>query len=101
MNPLSRVAGRAVDRALGLPPTAAPYVVRRDVPVTMPDGVVLLGDHYRPAGHDRPLPVVVIRSPYDRGGASFLFARRWRARASRCSSRARAGRSAPAAFRPF
>ncbi len=74
MNPLSRIAGRAVDRALGLPATAAPYVVRRDVAVPMPDGVVLLGDHYRPAGHDRPLPVVLIRSPYGRGGASILFA---------------------------
>jgi uncharacterized protein len=74
MNPLSRIAGRAVDRALGLPATAAPYVVRRDVPVAMPDGVVLLGDHYRPAGHDRPLPVVLTRSPYGRGGAAILFA---------------------------
>jgi uncharacterized protein len=74
MNPLSRIAGRAIDRALGLPATAAPYVVRRDVPVAMPDGVVLLGDHYRPAGHDRPLPVVLTRSPYGRGGAAFLFA---------------------------
>jgi len=34
----------------------------------MPDGVVLLGDHYRPAGDDRPLPVVLIRSPYGRAG---------------------------------
>ena len=74
MNPLSRAAGRAVDRALGLPAPAVPYVLRRDVPVAMPDGVVLLGDHYRPAGHDRPLPVVLIRSPYGRGGASILFA---------------------------
>jgi putative CocE/NonD family hydrolase len=74
MNPLSRAAGRAVDRALGLPATAVPYVVRRDVSVAMPDGVVLLGDHYRPAGPDRPLPVVLIRSPYGRGGASILFA---------------------------
>ena len=98
MNPLSRVAGLAVDRALGLPATAAPYVVRRDVAVPMPDGVVLLGDHYRPAGHDRPLPVVLIRSPYGRAGvAGSCSRRRWRAGASRCSSRARAGRSAPAA----
>ena len=74
MNPLSRAAGRAVDRALGLPAPAVPYAVRRDVPVAMPDGVVLLGDHYRPAGPDRPLPVVLIRSPYGRGGASILFA---------------------------
>ena len=75
MNPLSRIAGRAADRALGLPSAAAPYVVRPDVAVPMPDGVVLLGDHYRPAGHDRPLPVVLIRSPYGRAGLSgFLFA---------------------------
>src|SRR6516162_10621452 len=75
MNPLSRTAGRAIDRALGLPAAAASYVVRRDVAVAMPDGVVLLGDHYRPAGPDRPLPVVLIRSPYGRaGGAGILWA---------------------------
>ena len=49
MNPLSRIAGLAVDRALGLPGPAEPYLVRPDVAVPMPDGVVLLGDHYRPA----------------------------------------------------
>src|SRR5690349_256120 len=74
MNPLSRIAGQAADRALGLPATAAPYVVRRNVPVPMPDGVALLGDHYRPTGHDRPLPVVLLRTPYGRRGAAFLFA---------------------------
>src|SRR6266566_2647329 len=74
MNPLPRIAGRAADRALGLPTPAVPYVVRRDVRVAMPDGVVLLGDHYRPAGQDRQLPVVLIRTPYGRGGAAFLFA---------------------------
>ena len=74
MNPLSRITGKAVDRALGFAAPAVPYVLRRDVPVPMPDGVVLLGDHYRPAGPDRPLPVVLIRSPYGRGGASILFA---------------------------
>jgi predicted acyl esterase len=71
MNPLSRLAVLAVDRALGLPDAAAPYVVRADVAVPMPDGVALLGDHYRPAGAagaDRPLPVVLIRSPYGRAG---------------------------------
>ena len=74
MNPLSRIAGRAVDRAMGLPGAAVPYVVRRDVPVAMADGVVLFGDHYRPAGPDGPLPVVLIRSPYGRAGAgAFLF----------------------------
>ena len=75
MNPLSRIAGRAVDRLIGLPDKAEPYVLRRDVAVPMPDGVALLGDHYRPAGRDRPRPVVLIRSPYGRAGlAAALFA---------------------------
>jgi len=43
MNPLSRIAGVAVDRALGLPSAAVPYVVRPDIAVPMPDGVALLG----------------------------------------------------------
>ena len=67
MNPLSRVAGLAVDRAIGLPGRGRPYVLRRDVGVPMPDGVVLLGDHYRPAG-TTPMPVVLVRSPYGRAG---------------------------------
>jgi predicted acyl esterase len=77
MNPLSRVAARVaaevVDRAIGLPPAAVPYVVRRDVAVPMPDGVVLLADHYRPAGAGGPLPVVLIRSPYGRGSMAALL----------------------------
>ena len=68
MNPLSGIAGMAVDRVLGLQLAAVRYVVRPDVAVAMPDGVVLLGDHYRPTGDDRPLPVVLIRSPYGRAG---------------------------------
>jgi putative CocE/NonD family hydrolase len=72
---LSDIAGRAADRALGLPGSAVPFAVRRDVPVPMPDGVALLGDHYWPAELDRPLPVVLIRSPYGRAGfAGLLFA---------------------------
>jgi putative CocE/NonD family hydrolase len=68
MNPLSGVAGMAVDRMLGLGPAAVRYELRRDVAAEMPDGVVLLGDHYRPAGDDRPRAVVLIRSPYGRAG---------------------------------
>ena len=75
MNPLSRIAGMVVDRVLGFPPAGTPYVVQPDVAVAMPNGVVLLGDHYRPAGTDRPLAVVLIRSPYGRAGlAAVLFA---------------------------
>ncbi len=53
MNPLTRIAGQATDRMFGLGPEAVPYVVRRDVAVPMPDGVALVGDHYRPAGARR------------------------------------------------
>jgi uncharacterized protein len=75
MNPLSRLAGPAIDRVMGLPPAATPYLVRPDIGAPMPDGVVLLGDHYRPGGPDRPLPVVLVRSPYGRAGlAALLFA---------------------------
>jgi uncharacterized protein len=75
MNPLSRVAGLAIDRAIGLSGPAVPFIVRRDVGVPLPDGVVLLGDHYRPAAADGPLPVVLIRSPYGRAGlAGAVFA---------------------------
>ena len=75
MNPLSRIAGMAIDRAFGLRPAAVAYTARRDLAVPMPDGIVLLGDLYRPAGADRPLPVVLIRSPYGRAGMTgFLFA---------------------------
>ncbi len=75
MNPLSRIAGRAVDRAIGLAGPAEPVTIRRDVGVPMPDGVVLLGDHYRPARNDAPMAVVLIRSPYGRAGlAGTVFA---------------------------
>jgi putative CocE/NonD family hydrolase len=74
MNPVSRIAAMAVDRAFGLPLAAQPYDLLPDVQVPMPDGVVLLGDHYRPR-QDGPLPVVLIRSPYGRAGLTgFLFA---------------------------
>jgi uncharacterized protein len=75
MNPLSRIAGLAVDAAIGLSGPAEPFTLRRDVPAAMPDGVVLLGDHYRPARNDAPMPVVLIRSPYGRAGfAGMVFA---------------------------
>jgi len=64
MNPLARL----IDKAMGMPGPGVPVVVRRDVGVPMPDGVLLLGDHYRPARATGPLPVVLIRSPYGRAG---------------------------------
>jgi uncharacterized protein len=75
MNPLARIADLAIDRAMGMTGPSVPVVVQRDVGVPMPDGVILLGDHYRPARESGPLPVVLIRSPYGRAGlAGRLFA---------------------------
>jgi putative CocE/NonD family hydrolase len=68
MNPLARLVGLAVDRAMGMPGPGVPVVIRRNLRVPMPDGVVLLGDHYRPARATGPLAVVLIRSPYGRAG---------------------------------
>lgn len=68
MNPLARLVGLAVDRAMGMPGPSVPVVIRRNLHVPMPDGVVLLGDRYRPARATGPLPVVLIRSPYGRAG---------------------------------
>lgn len=74
MSPLSRFAGRAIDRAMGLSGPAAQFTLERDVGVPMPDGVVLLGDRYGPAAA-AALPVVLIRSPYGRAGvAGAIFA---------------------------
>ena len=66
---ISSVVGAVTDLALGRSPCAIRYDVQRDVPVPMPDGVALLGDHYRPHGADGPMSVVLIRLPYGRGGA--------------------------------
>jgi len=48
-------------------PPAETYAVThaRDLPVPMPDGTVLLADHYYPTGGGNP-PTVLIRSPYGR-----------------------------------
>lgn len=55
---------------MGLPPAETrDIVVTRDIPMKMPDGVVLLADHYRPRG-DKKLPTILVRSPY---GRSSLF----------------------------
>src|SRR4051794_28743322 len=68
MSMLARLGGLLMDAAFGLPPTATRYTVDRDVPVPMPDGVVLVGDLYRPRAQRGPLPVVLIRTPYGRAG---------------------------------
>ncbi|MEV4222684.1 CocE/NonD family hydrolase [Nonomuraea sp. NPDC049725] len=49
--------------------------IHRDLPVEMPDGVVLLADRYEAPGGG-PAPVVLIRSPYGRRGVfGFVYGR--------------------------
>lgn len=65
-----RLAARLGGRLLGLPPiTHADVRIHRDLPVTMPDGVVLLADRWVPDASDAsdaPRPVVLVRSSYGR-----------------------------------
>jgi putative CocE/NonD family hydrolase len=61
----SEIAGRS----LHLPaPQTRDVVVERDLPATMPDGVVLLADRFvaRDADPADPPPVVLVRTPYGR-----------------------------------
>lgn len=59
---------RLVSRLLHLPPAQTrDIVITSDIPISMPDGVVLFADHYTPRGSSR-LPTILIRSPYGRKG---------------------------------
>ena len=62
------VTSRLVNWWLRLPPAETyDLAITRDLKVPMPDGAVLLADHYSPrSGPGRP--TVLIRSPYGRGG---------------------------------
>jgi uncharacterized protein len=65
------LVSRAMSLLLRLP-SAETYdvVVTRNLKIPMPDGTVLLGDHYSPRTGPRR-PTILVRSPYGRGG---LFA---------------------------
>jgi putative CocE/NonD family hydrolase len=66
---------RLVNALLRLPSAEThAMVIRRDIEVPMPDGAVLLADHYAPrTGPKRP--TVLVRTPYGRKGFfSFVFA---------------------------
>lgn len=72
MSLLSHLAARL----LRLPPAdTTRLTVTRDLPVPMPDGAVLLADHYAPENSSR-LPTLLVRSPYGRAGLfGLLFGR--------------------------
>ena len=50
-----------------LPAQSHDIAITRDIQIRMPDGVVLLADHYAPRG-DVQLPTLLVRSPYGRKG---------------------------------
>ena len=56
----------ALTRLLRLPPLRTAFRVERDLPATMRDGVVLLGDHYAPLTPPAR-GTVLVRTPYGRG----------------------------------
>lgn len=60
--------------------TPTPIVMTYDVRIPMRDGVTLSADIYRPKG-DAPVPIILVRTPYDNGVASQVAAgKRWAAR---------------------
>jgi uncharacterized protein len=62
------LVSRVTSLLLHLPPAETYDVaVTRDLQILMPDGKVLLGDHYRPRSGPN-LPTILVRSPYGRGG---------------------------------
>jgi hypothetical protein len=62
------ISSRLLEALLRLPPPETrDIVVERDIPVTMPDGVVLLADRYFPREALRP-PTLLVRCPYGRTG---------------------------------
>ena len=61
------LASRVASRLLRLPAATHRVTVLRDLRVPMPDGVVLLADHYSPDGPEQ-LPAILVRSPYGRAG---------------------------------
>src|SRR5689334_20291833 len=62
------LTSRLFSRLLKLPPAETHnIVITRDLRVPMPDGVVLLADHYAPRSGPRR-PTILMRSPYGRSG---------------------------------
>jgi uncharacterized protein len=64
-----------LERVAHLPPPQTRAIsVRRNLEIRMPDGVRLLADRYR-ARHEGTQPVILMRSPYGRGGIHAFAAR--------------------------
>ncbi len=64
-----------LERVAHLPPAQTRSIsIRRNLEIPMPDGVTLLADRFR-ARHDGTQPVILMRSPYGRGGIHAFAAR--------------------------
>jgi putative CocE/NonD family hydrolase len=63
---ISQYRRKLLARLLKLPPPRCAVGVRRNIPVTMPDGVRLYTDHYFPRAAGA-WPTILIRTPYGRG----------------------------------
>ena len=63
---------RLFAQVMDLPPASNAVSVNRAVPIMMADGVVLVGDHFRPKT-DAPLPTILIRTPYSRNGIAAIL----------------------------
>ena len=62
------ITSRLTSRLMNLPPAhTRDIVVTRDIPIPMPDGAILLADHYTARNGIRQ-PTILIRSPYGRRG---------------------------------
>ncbi len=62
------LTSRLISRLMKLPPAETHnFVITRNLRVPMPDGVILLGDHYVPRGGPKR-PTILVRSPYGRSG---------------------------------
>lgn len=62
-----------IARLLKLSPPQNKVTQELGVGITMPDGVKLVADVYRPAGHS-PAPTVLMRTPYGRTNINQIFA---------------------------
>ena len=65
MNLMSHILQRKLELP---PPLTRDLVVQKDLPVPMPDGVVLLADRWAPRNAEEGLPTALLRSPYGRSG---------------------------------
>ncbi len=90
------ITSRLVNRWMHLPPAKTyDIVVTRDIQIPMPDGVILLADHYASRYGIRQ-PTILIRSPYGRRGFLVHFQLAPTSSAAfRCLSRVAVAQQAP------